>query len=423
MMTGKILVVAAFAFLAVGCAKREPGIGFVKVEKINGRWMFISPDGKPFRSRGMDWANYDGFRDAKTGRSLYREANDAKYKGDKARWSADAAAQMKSWGFNSLGGGHTEDLRTQGLYFASGVPINTFARSGTNVAERSIGPKFPNVFHPEWEAFCDEQARKWCPPMAENRMLIGWFISNELHWWGSGKGEWKFGLFGDAARLPDSHSAKRALLDFCGGTTNVGAEVKTAFVRHCAERYFSVACAAVRRYDPNHLIMGCRFMGWEGGAIPEVWEVAAKYCDVISFNQYPRFTNGVIRVRKEPFTDAIARLDGWTGGKPLFISEWSFLAKDSGLPCEKGAGHVFQTQDERAEAVSAFLAAIDPHPSVVGHNFFMWVDMPAGGLKSGATGENGNYGLVNSAGQPYRQVVDAFRRWYLGRDDFSGQRR
>lgn len=68
-----------------------------------------------------------------------------------------------------------------------------------------------------------------------------------------------------------------------------------------------------------------------------------------------------------------------------------------------------------ASAVSAFLSTIDPHPSVVGHNFFMWVDMPAGGLKSGAVGENGNYGLVNSAGEPYRQVVEAFRRRFSGR--------
>ena len=95
-MAGKSLVVAASALLVFGCAKQEPRIGFIKVEKLDGRWMFISPDGRPFRSRGMDWANYDGFRDAKTGRSLYREANDAKYAGDKARWSADTAAQM-SW--------------------------------------------------------------------------------------------------------------------------------------------------------------------------------------------------------------------------------------------------------------------------------------------------------------------------------------
>jgi len=40
----------------------------------------------------------------------------------------------------------------------------------------------------------------------------------------------------------------------------------------------------------------------------------------------------------------------------------------------------------------------------------MWVDEPAGGLDSGASGENGNYGLVNAAGRPYAEVVEAFTR-------------
>jgi hypothetical protein len=129
---------------------------------------------------------------------------------------------------------------------------------------------------------------------------------------------------------------------------------------------------------------------------------------VISFNQYARLKKGIISVRNEPFTNSIARLAQWTGDKPLMVSEWSFMARDSGLPCAMGCGQVFDTQKERAEAVGAFLDQIDDNPSVIGNNFFMWVDEPAGGLDSGATGENGNYGLVNAKGEPYALVVEAF---------------
>ena len=135
---------------------------------------------------------------------------------------------------------------------------------------------------------------------------------------------------------------------------------------------------------------------------------------MISFNQYARLKKGVISVRDEPFTNSIARLAQWTGDKPLMVSEWSFMARDSGLPCAKGCGQVFDTQMERAAAVSAFLDQIDGHSSVIGNNFFMWVDEPAGGLDSGATGENGNYGLVNAKGEPYALVTDAFK---AGRTD------
>ncbi len=401
--------VAACACLTFGCAQDGTRQGFITTARRDGRWMFVAPDGKEFRAHGVDWITYEGFKDAKTGRSPYREANDAAYGGDRNRWAADTVARLKKWGFNSLGCSNSPEVRHRGLFHPSFVQFSGFWRSGTNTAERLIGPRFPNVFHPEWESYCDRLARETCVPQSQDREVIGWFFGNELHWWGSGRGVWKFGLFRDASILPDTHPAKQALLDFCGGTTNVPDAVKTDFIRLCAERYFSVTCNAIRRYDPNHLVLGCRFMGWEGGAIPEVWDVAAKYCDVISFNQYPRFTNGVIRVRSEPFTNAIARLARWTGDKPLMISEWSFMARDSGLPCAMGCGQVFSTQRERAAAVTGFLEQIDNHPNIIGNNFFMWVDEPAGGLASGATGENGNYGLVNAAGTPYAAVVDVFR--------------
>lgn len=403
------VLTATVVMMLAGCAREPARRAVISLGKVDGRWMFISADGRPFRAYGADWINYDGFKDAKTGRSPYREANDRKFGGDRAKWADETAARLKDWGFTAMGGGHTPELAAKGIPHAGFVAINHFQRAGTNRAERSIGPKFPNVFHPDWPAFCDAQARETCAARVGDPNLIGWFFGNELHWWGSGKGVWRFGLFRDAAALPDTHTAKRALLEFCGGTTNVTDDVKTRFLELCAEKYFGTACSAIRRYDPDHLILGCRFMGWEGGAVSNVWAIASRYCDVISFNQYPKFTNGALYVRKEPFRTVLDRLNGWTGGKPLLISEWSFLARDSGLPCTTGAGHVFETQAQRAQAVARFLKEMNPHPDVIGHNFFMWLDEPAGGLAEGSTGENGNYGLVNAAGEPYGPVVDAFR--------------
>jgi len=402
---GLARVVAALSVTSLAVCTLAEGAEFITVERRNGRWFFITPDGVAFRSRGVDWVSYDGFKDAKTGRSLYCESNDAKFAGNRLKWAEDTAAKLRKWGFNSLGGGASPEVASQGFCSPSYVQFGVFRKNG---ADYSIGPRFPNVFHPQWDSFCDKLAREECQGRVGDSSLMGWFLGNEFHWWGSGRGVWRFGLFNDAASAPDGHPAKAALLNFCGGTTNVADSVKEAFVTLCAERFFSVTCGAIRRYDPNHLILGCRFMGWEGGAISNVWQTASKYCDVISFNQYPRLTNGIICVRSEPFSDIISRLSHWVGGKPLMITEWSFLARDSGLPCSNGCGQRLQTQSERATAVAAFLNQIGDNPNIVGHNFFMWLDEPAGGLASGATGEDGNYGLVNAAGEPYHLVTEAF---------------
>ena len=404
-MSRTFAAAALVGAIAAGGVCQPARSGFITVERRDGCWTFIAPDGVPFRAHGVDWVNYDGFKDARTGRRLYKEANEAQFGGDRALWAADAVKKLKGWGFNALGSGCSGELRHRGLCHDGFLMINEFYQ---NKPDYLIGPKFPNVFHPEWESFCDAKAKATCAPEANDRDMVGWFFGNESHWWGSGKGVWRYGLFNDAAQLPDSHFAKRALLDYCGGTTNVPDTVKEGFITLCAERFFSVTCGAIRRYDPNHLIIGCRFMGWEGGAISNVWNVAAKYCDVISFNQYPRMTNGVLHVRAEPLTNAIARVSEWSCGRPLLISEWGFMAKDAGLPCTKGAGQVFADQRGRAGAVAEFLREMDACDAVVGHNFFMWVDMPAGGIGA-VDGENGNYGLLSADGTPYGPVVDAFR--------------
>ncbi len=63
-------------------------------------------------------------------------------------------------------------------------------------------------------------------------------------------------------------------------------DLKKAFLRFTAERYFAVTSRAIREADPNHLVLGARFAG-TGGADPAVWQVSGKYCDVVTFNCYP----------------------------------------------------------------------------------------------------------------------------------------
>ena len=85
--------------------------------------------------------------------------------------------------------------------------------------------------------------------------------------------------------------------------------------------------------------------------------------------------------------------------RPLFVSEWSFPALDTGRRCLVGAGQRFHTQAERAQASEMLLRTVMALPFLVGDDFFMWQDDPALGVNKDFH-ENSNYGLVNVNDEP-----------------------
>jgi agarase len=147
---------------------------------------------------------------------------------------------------------------------------------------------FPNVFSPDFKRYCEKECERVCVPLRDDPWFVGYFIDNELEWhpW-TGKGP-----FGDAFAKAEGHSAKTALVEFLAGKHSSPASFNAAwgmaisdfkelarmtelpsastdaakddvreFVRLAAEKYFSIAVAAIRKHDPNHMIMGCRFAG------------------------------------------------------------------------------------------------------------------------------------------------------------------
>ena len=190
-------------------------------------------------------------------------------------------------------------------------------------------------------------------------------------------------------------------------------EVKLGFLRLAAERYFGVASAAIRRYDPNHLVMGARFAGI-GGAHDAVWEISGKYCDLVTFNIYPWVDLDRNAVFLHRDADAQLVADAFAQRlaivkRPMLITEWSFPALDSGLPCTAGAGQRFRTQKERTAATELFAKTMLASPGLLGYDYFMWVDEPAEGI-SDAFPEDSNYGLINLNGDAYPEITSMFTR-------------
>jgi len=408
---------------------RSKATGFFRVEKLGGVWWAIDPAGNGFFFVGTDHANYQVHWCEKLGYAPYHR-NCAKRYGSEENWAESTLARLRDWGFNSLGVNSSQSLRRRGL------PHMEILSMGTRFAERDpITPKttwtgFPNVFSPDFERFCDKEARRLCAPQKDDPWLAGYFIDNELEWhaW-TGKGP-----FADALAKPAGHSAKRAVVELLAkrhrsvesfnaawGTalaslddlhrlaelpeprTDAAREDVRQFVRLAAERYFAVTSAAIRRHDPNHMVMGCRF----AGGAPDIADIVGKYCDVVSVNFY-RTVDLEKGVMADGFEEDLARWHEKTG-RPIIVTEWSFPALDAGLPCKHGAGQRVPTQVERAFAFTVFQKLLFSTPFVVGSNYFMWADEPELGISS-TFPEDSNYGLVNVNDEPYELLTRAATR-------------
>jgi hypothetical protein len=270
-----------------------------------------------------------------------------------------------------------------------------------------------------------------CAPNKANQWLVGYFLDNELEWYG--KDYRPDGLFREAWKLSKDRPARKTWMEFVQkefadisgfnsayGTsfkdfaaladdttphlavTGTGIACGKKWVRQVAETYFKACVEAIRRHDPNHLVLGCRF----AGQAPDIWDIAGKYCDVVSFNIYPRID--VERGVPEP---VLKQVNEWgkAAARPMMVTEWSFPALDAGLPSRHGAGMRVDTQEQRAKCFGHFQDFLFRLPFIVGSCYFMYLDEPALGISS-TFPEDSNYGLVSGNDEPYPTITSVAAR-------------
>jgi len=417
--------------VAAGTGPGGRATGFFRVEQAGGRWWFRDPQGRPFWAIGTDHANWNAHWCEALGYAPYHRNLTALFASEQD-WAANTAARLRSWGFNTLGAGHSASVRYRGLAHTEFLALGQGFAAQDAIVEQTTWTGFPNVFSPKWPQYCRKQARLRCAPCKDDPWLLGYFIDNELEWFGK---QWREGgLADEALRRPADHAAKRALaallqqryrgdlarFNRAWGTHLVSFQAllaltepppstpaaladKRAFVSMAAERYFGETVRAIREADPHHLVLGCRF----AGAIPQgAGAAAGRWCDVVSINCYREAD--LARGEIVGFARDLARWHRETG-RPLMITEWSFPALDAGLPCKGGAGQRYDTQAQRAAAWTLFQRQLFTTPFVIGSDYFMWVDEPALAI-SKTFPEDSNYGLVNEQNEPYPLLVAAATR-------------
>ncbi len=394
--------------------------GFFRVGKsTQGRWWLIAPEGKPFFYRGVTSVNFR-YPDR------YVPVVTEKYGKDPDTFRDKALGRMRSWNFNALGAWTAPEL------WDWEIPYTVLLDFGkVNSVIKSDGVFVPDVFDPKWLEEIDAKAKDVVAPRLNSKLLVGYFTDNELDW-ASGKTpdqpinpEWlltsevKPSLLQFSLSLEEGRPAYAAAWDFVlkrhgnslqqlakdwqvaidsKDTVKQWTKAKQAiasqgyladaedFSQEFARRYFELSAAAIRRYDQNHLILGCRFASPPGAAVLSATK--RPWVDVVSANNY-RYT---MYERMNIYYEATQL--------PILNSEFSWGHKvfsERPLPEEPQGGLSPELRMIRNGEQS--LARALTHPGLVGYTWYRWVDLPD------YTPPISN-GLVNLQDEPNRLHTD-----------------
>jgi len=334
-------------------------------------------------------------------------------------WTDTTQARMRAWGFNTVG--NWSDERVWGKKKVPYVQYGTVGGAFNRIASGSDHwGKMPDPFDPRFAAAAAKSLKPGAAKTAKDPWCLGYFIDNELSWAGQGA-RGRYGLaYGALAQAAPGSPAKEAFREqlkakygeigrlnaawgvSLGSWEALDASFKppappnaamaadmSAFVLALARRYFTTVRDELKRQDPNHLYLGCRF----GSRSREAEQAAGELCDVVSYNIY--------RQRIDPKEWSYLN----SLNKPCLIGEFHSGAQDRGMfaPGLVSAGD----QAGRAAMYRDYVRSVLEHPALVGCHWFEYIDQPLTGRPW--DGENYNIGFVDITDTPYPELVAAAR--------------
>ena len=378
--------------------KQVKATGFFRVEKIDGRWWFVDPEGYLFLSVGANGINPGGGGNIKeldrregwlkelppeqfvqTNTRGGRTANFGAWNlfrryGENYREEANKTTvkRMERWGINTGSSGLTA--------YGDPKPYILYMRGGMAMEADMMG--LSDVYAPGFAAQMDSAMQTYLPQNKDNPWIIGYFVGNEPAWIRS------------EARLCDlilagpDRPIKAALQKFMqDGNTP---ERKREFIHNTFRIFLQTVKTTMRRYDPNHLNLGIRFAGLNTSD-ESLMDICHNFFDVISFNSYELAPN------KQTLDRALSLTD-----RPMIIGEYHFGTVDRGM-----AQSLWQvnSQQERGIAYRYYTEQGYSHPGLIGTSYFIWNDQDLMGRS--LDGENYNCGIVDVTDRPYKYQVEA----------------
>ncbi len=420
--------------------------GVFRVQKHEGKWWLVDPEGRLFFSHGIDCVRPTGgtpvedreawfaglpeqddprFKEFfyKAGRAVLRDH----YKGRQplcynftganllrkygAEWKRESAEithrRLRSWGLNTIA-----NWSDSSIYLQKKTPYVATINSGRKPIEGSSGywGPFPDPFDPDFREKTRARMAQERDLTAGDPWCVGYFVDNELAWGND------VSLAAAALKSPPGQKAKQAFVEDLkakyAAIDRLNAAWKTshasweallesreapdinaargdlaAFYGRIAEQYFKVCREAVKEAAPRSLYLGCRF-AWVNDTAARA---AARHCDVVSYNIYKSVAAGF----------------AFPGGAdvPLIIGEFHFGALDRGM-FHPGLVKA-RDQKERARMYQDYVQGVLRHPQFVGCHWFQYRDQCTTGRE--LDGENDQIGVVDIVDSPYPETIEACR--------------
>ncbi|KRE44981.1 hypothetical protein [Paenibacillus sp. Soil522] len=409
------------------------GSGYFRLEQIDNKWWFITPDGYKFILKGVDaasmweWGYGTPYKKADgTPRKVFEElpdpiayapayANDLngervsfvianimkKYGSSyESKWEEITKKRLINWGFNAF----SKWTRPNNVTF----PYIEVLQDPSTL--KRIQWTY-DVFDPQAASIIDNALSAQLQKARNDRWLIGYTYDNEAGW--------TTDIVKDILKFDSTSAAKGAFVDFLAprynndiaavnqllGTnaesfdalkntpiaiTSVPAADVSDYIKLASKTYFSTIKNIIEKYDTNHLFLGSSIVPTWRTSLD--WDSAAmEFVDVFSVDNYT----------KDP--GWISRYEAF--GKPLLNLEYTFSTSERGLSPINGATTTASIAD-RGMAYKAFIESQTAHPLYVGSGWFMYYDQAVTGRRDN---ENFNTGLVNQQDQPYTDMVNIMK--------------
>lgn len=414
--------------------------GFWRVGKKQGRYVMVDPDGNIALLHGMNGVEPDILKEATStpGQREFAKRFGTDYVG----WASWAGKLLADAGFNFYST-NTKQVSAYSAVITTGVEdalhapqedkqlgqaelaflLRTF-RNNYYTASHS-GKGFDDyelnvlalVFDPYYLDYIDGIARQCAAISKGKKNFIGWYLDNELQFrWDNDS---KPGVYlRDWLRLeggPDHCQAGPYARAFAESfmrekygveplVENVTEEMEDAFLLEVCRYYYRTASEAIRRHDPDHLILGSRLHG-RPRQLPQVAQACSEYCDVVSFNIYAMWVP-----QDSYFVDLysqwVARWD-----RPFMVSE--FYIRDAtatydGKPYSstgEGGGWYVKGQEDRGRFYQGYTRKLTSYRNCVGWEWFQMTDDYA----ESYNGWN-NKGIVDPHYEPYEAALGYMRR-------------
>ncbi|MCL6457218.1 MAG: S-layer homology domain-containing protein, partial [Gorillibacterium sp.] len=416
--------------------------GFFHTQKLDGKSVMVDPLGNLYFSLGVNGIGYVGetytqvagreyayewlptyeeggeyetaYLDPNGNNFSFYVANRIRKTGepfDQEAFYYESVDQIKKWGFTGEGAWSTENY---------GRAINFPSVAWLSLPDAPIpGSGLYDIFKPGLAAnmstaFAGLAARK------DDQTLIGYMFGNELPFdqIKSKIPAAKASEVGSKQRLVDMLKLKyngdiaafnaawvKSAASFdelyeqsLTVTTDAAVKDMDDYTQLYLDAYYGMIATAFREWDPNHMIIGDR---WLAGVMNDdklrgyLATAAGKYLDVLTYNYYTYDLN----------LDRLKTMYEQSGGKPMIFSEFHYGEPTQGLTF---AARLAADEHEKGLMYRNYVEKAAASGYVVGTDWFAYLDQaPTGRWFQGLSGEAGAIGLLNVADHPYKDFLSS----------------